>query len=414
MITVLIIEIAGLVVLLGFSAFFSSSEIAFFSLSSWDVKRLSLQVPHAGAGISGLLEKPKRLLAAILIGNTIVNVGASSLGFEIAETLAPGRGEAISIPVMLMLVLVFGEIGPKRLAVIWRDRLVVFYTPILSVWMKIAHPLQFVLAGLTKSFETSLQPAARALNEEEFKTVVKIGEEVGVLDADERAMVHAIISLEDRKASDVMTPRVDIQGIDLLDPPDNITDYVRHSYVRHLLLFRDHVDQVEGLLDTRQYLLMSEPSIQGAWIPPFYVPETARLDQLLATFQHKAILAAVVVDEYGGTAGLITRGDILEEITGELANEFAVEKAEEIEPLGRQRWLVDGSVSLEELNDKLDCELEADGVDRLAGWIHAHAEHLPRAGEVIEAQGCRVTVQRVKRHRIELVLFEKQKEKANG
>lgn len=407
MITVLIIEVAGLIVLLGCSAFFSSSEIAYFSLNNWDVKRLSIQAPHAKERICNLLSDPKRLLAAILTGNTIVNVGASSLGFEIAESLAPGRGEALSIPVMLILVLVFGEIGPKRFAVIWRDRLVVIYAPLLSFWMTIAHPLQFILAGATKSFETSLEPASRALNEEEFKTVVRIGEEAGVLDADERAMVHAIISLEDRKASDVMTPRVDIQGIDLLDPPADITRHVRSSYVRHLLLFRDHVDQVEGLLDTRQYLLMSEPSIQGAWIPPYYVPETARLDQLLATFQHEGILAAVVVDEYGGTAGLITRGDILEEITGELANEFAEGKTPEIEPLGRQRWLVDGSVSLEELNEKLDCKLDADGVDRLAGWIHAHAEHLPRAGEVIEAQGCRVTVQRVKRHRIELVLFEK-------
>ncbi len=408
MTAIVVIEGIALLVLFCCSAFFSSAETALFSLNSVQVHRLSRRRPTAGKRIEKLLEFPTKLLSTILIGNTLVNVVASVLGFTLAEHLFDSYGEAIAIPSMTLFLLVFGEIAPKRLAITQRERLSVYYAKPLIALITFLHPLRLLLEHVAGLFSRDSldDTSAQSLSEDEFLTVVEVGEEEGVLDEEERTMVDGIIRLEETQACDVMTPRVDIVAIDLDDPPDEQEQTARSVQFRYVPLFRESLDNVEGFLDVPKFLLANDPSIKSATIKPAVVPETAPLDQLLTQFQKENQRVAIVLDEFGGTAGLITRGDILEEIVDDVDNEYREAKLE-IQLVGDNSWLIDGSTSLEEINYELDTDLEAEGADRIGGWVSAQTGRIPRTGEVVEAQKCRVTVQRVRKHRVMSVLLEK-------
>ncbi len=394
-----IAECVGLVVLLGCSAFFSSSETALFSLNPIHIHRIGRRHAGAAARLRDLLARPSSLLSTILIGNTVVNVAASSLGYVVAESLLPSRGEMVAIPAMTVLLLIFGEVAPKRLAMIRTEQLAVFYAPILAVLIRLATPLRWLLERVSALFHKQLQEEAAALTEDEFRTVVEVGEEEGVLDEEERTMVDGIIRLEETQAKDVMTPRVDLVGIDLEDPLEEQEDVVRGVRYRYVPVYRDSLDHAEGFLDVPRFILGESPTLSECIIPPFFVPETVPLDTLLTTFQREGRRVAFVADEYGGTAGLVTRGDILEEIADDATNEYGREKPE-IQQVEEDRWIVDGRASLEDINYELDRELEAEGADRIAGWVSAHLERMPRVGDTVEEQGCRATVMMVRRRRV--------------
>jgi putative hemolysin len=402
----LILEGGLLVLLLLCSAFFSSAETALFSLNPIQVHRIRRTHPAAADRISAMLLTPARPLSTILIGNTVVNVAAAGLGFVLASQLAPGFGKAIAIPVMTVLLLVFGEVAPKRLAMLRAERLACLYAPVLAGLMAVTAPVRAGLEWLTSRMGRHLHAPRRGLSEDEFRTVVEVGREEGVLDEEERDMVDGIIRLEEQQASDVMTPRVDFIGIDLDDPLETNIEVATGVTFRYLPVYRGSPDHVEGFLDVPHFLLNGAHDIQASLVEPFSVPETAPLDSLLAMLQREHRRIAYVVDEFGGTAGLVTRGDILEEIVADVDNEYG-EESLTIQAIGEKSWLVNGSTSLEDVNGELGLRLEAEGADRIAGWVSAQAERIPHAGETVEAQGCRATVQRVRRNRILNVVLEK-------
>jgi CBS domain containing-hemolysin-like protein len=307
---------------------------------------------------------------------------------------------------MTLLLLIFGEVAPKRFAMSRPERLAAVYSPVLTVLIVIMTPVRAALETVTGFFNKYLGARKRSLTEDEFLTVVEVGEEEGVLDEEERTMVDGIIRLEETQASEIMTPRVDLVGIDLEDPPEETERIARSVKFRYVPVYRETLDHPEGFLDVPRFLLSKEHDLKAAMVPAFFVPETAPLDTLLTTFQKENRRVAFVADEYGGTAGLVTRGDILEEIVDDVENEYGEEKPE-IQKVGDDRWLVDGTTSLEDINYELDLTLEAEGADRIAGWVSAQAERIPRTGEMVEAQGCRATVERARKNRVTAVLLEK-------
>jgi putative hemolysin len=269
-----------------------------------------------------------------------------------------------------------------------------------------AAPLRWLMEKVTVRFEALLRPRGRTLSEEEFDTVVDISGEEGIINAEELGMVKAVIRLDSMSVSDVMTPRVDLAGIDLNDLLADRLKIAGSAKVNFLLLFRDNLDNVENLLDVRKFLLDPQHRLEGSLVSPMYVPETCPLSHLLTQFQKEHRRIAVVVDQYGGTAGLITRGDIIEEISGEIYEEMSKPRPL-FQQAGPHRWLVDAGFSVEELNHKLRLRLDPGDGNRLSGWIAAQAGHLPQANEVVEAQGCRVTVLQIKRQRVTLAQIEK-------
>lgn len=388
------------------SAFCSSAETALFSLNSVQVHRIRKERPRAADRIDAILSRPGQLLSTILIGNTLVNVAAAGVGYSLAEYLYPSHGEEISIPAMTVILLILGEVTPKRLAMRIPEQLAVFYSLVLLFLIKALTPLRIALEGIAGVFQKDIHVLKRSLTEDEFLTVVEVGEEEGVIDEEERTMVDGIIRLEQTQASDVMTPRVDLTGVYLEEPVEDAEKIARHARFRYLPVFAESPDNIHGFLDVHEFLLAEERDLLKAMLPPFFVPETASLDQLLTTFQVENKRVAIVVDEYGGTAGLITRGDVLDEIAEDVSNEQGDDNSD-IRKVGENQWIISGNLSLEDVNYELGMSLEADGVDRISGWLIAKAGSIPHAGDMIESQGCRVTVQLMRRNRIVCVLLEK-------
>lgn len=394
-----------LLILLALSAFFSSAESALFSLNAIQVQRLRERNPKGGARVASLLQKPTRILSTILVGNTLVNVAIASLGYAIIDNLLPRWSTAIAIPLMTLLLLMFGEVAPKRMALAYAERIAAPYSTILAFWVRALAPLRAMLEALTHGLRATLRPERRTLSNEELLTAVELGAEMGILDDEERSMVDGILRLSEMQAREVMTPRVDLTGIDLDDPPDRHLALARSTRFHFLPVYRQTPDAIEGFLDVPRFLLDPARDLRRATQAALFVPETVALDDLLITLQRSGRPVACVLDEYGGTAGLVTRGDILELITGEILH-GAENARPAMEPVDATHWLIDGNTSLDDINHSLDLELEADGAERMAGWVLAHAGRFLRPGEAVEAQFCRVEVRRVRKHRIEQVQLE--------
>lgn len=392
--------------LLACSAFFSSAETVYFSIDPIQLRRIGEKSPRTGEHLRRLLATPTRLLSTILIGNTLVNISLSNVGYALARLWTPTYSELVAIPAITLLLILFGEIGPKNIGLLYTGVLARFYTPVLRATAVLIYPLRAGLDVASRRLAHLFRPAGKTLSEEEFETVLDISREEGILNADELAMIKAIVDLEDLHASDVMTPRVDFIGIDLDDPDEDPVDIARKGRRNFLILYRDQFDEIAGFLDVRKFLLDPTHSIAAATLPPVFVPEGVLLNRLLSRFQKDKIRIAIVVDEYGGVAGLVTRGDILEEITGDIYNELSKPRPI-FQSAGPYAWLVDANISLEEINRKLRIDLDADTSDRLAGWITEHLGKVPDQDDVIEAQGVRVRVMQTIRLRVTLAHIEK-------
>lgn len=395
------------VLLMFFSAFFSSAETVFFALGPLELRRIGEKHPTRIRILRELVSQPTRILSTVLVGNTIVNVAIAAIGYGLAERLWPGHGEQVSIPVVTVLLVIFGEAGPKRFGLLAAEWMATWYALPMRGFTYLLAPVRSFVERVTHSFEPFFRPRGRTLSEEELETILDLSEEQGVINSDELAMIKAIIHLEDLKASDVMTPRVDIIGLDLADPdPERYLQVVREAHRNFVVLYRNHLDYIEGFLDVRKFLLDPAHSVERATLPPFFVPETSPLNRLLTQFQSERRRIAVVADEFGGTAGLITRGDILEEITGDIYHELSKPQAV-FQSAGPHRWIVDPSISLEELNRRLLLNLHVEDADRLSGWMAAMLGRVPTNNDTVEAQGCRVTVLQTIRQRVTLVMIEK-------
>ena len=367
--------------LLACSAFCSSAETAYFSIDPIQLRRIAEKRPATGERLRAILANPTRLLSTILIGNTLVNLALANVGYLLAERWTPACAEAVAIPAVTLLLIFFGEVGPKNVGLFYTSAVVRLYGP----------PLRFALELVSRRLAPLFRPQGKTLSEEEFETVLDISREEGILNADELAMIKAIVDLEDLHASDVMTPRVDFLGLDLADPAQDPVAIARRSRRNFLILYRNQFDDIVGFLDVRKFLLDPAHAVPAATIPPVFVPESVHLNRLLVRFQKDKIRIAIVVDEYGGAAGVVTRGDILEEITGDIYNELSKPRPI-FQSAGPYAWLVDANISLEEINRKLRLDLQAQTSDRLAGWITEHLGSVPKQDDVVETQGVRAPV----------------------
>lgn len=403
---VFILQLLAIAALIVCSGFCSSAESVYFSLNPLDVRRIEKRNARRASEVRTLLSDPSRLLATILISNTIVNTFASAIGYAVAEKIFPRHGDQLAVPLMTCLLLLFGEMGPKRVGLLYAESLATVYVPVLKGLTVILTPLRIGLERLTRRLAPFFRVRGRTLTTDEFATVVDVGSEEGIINDEELGMIKAIIRLDDMTASDVMTPRVDLKAVEITAPLETVLQTATNARVNFLLVYRENLDNVEALLDVRRFLLDLDHDMQKAMLRPLFVPESAPLTRLLGLFQKEKTRIAVVVDEYGGTAGVVTRGDVLEEIAGDVFEEMGKPRPV-FQEAGPHRWIVDANFALEELNRKLRLNLKAEAADRLAGWIAEKIGHLPQLNDVVETAGCRVTVLQTKRHRVTLAQIEK-------
>ena len=389
------IELLTLPPLFVLSAFFSGSETVLFSLTGSQRARIRERNPKADARISRCLSDKAVLFSTLLVGNTFVNFIISTVGYCLFDNLGFDGSGLLALPVMTLLLLLFGEITPKRLALRYAEEIAPFCARLLWFWRTILSPFNFVLRFTSRAFAAALERERRALSDDELVSVMEAAAEHGDVTAADAQMVEGVLRLSELCANDEMTPRVDMETYELDLPEEARYAAIERSTHRHLPVIRRTPDAVDGVYDRKT----------GRTEDALFVPATGSLDDLLVTFRRSGKPLAVVLDEYGGTAGIISPSDILEIIFGPQVFGGASD-APAITRTGPRTWEIDARANLDEINRELGVELEADDADRLSGWVAFHAERLPHVGQEIEADVCRATILRRRHRRVTLVRLE--------
>ena len=402
----LVLQLLIILFLIVLSAFFSSAEVALFSLNPHQVLDMEGRHGVAAERIRRLLSRPTRLLSTILIGNTIVNTGLSIFAFALIERALPGRGAAIAIPAVTLLLLMFGEFLPKRVAMVRAPVVARIYSMPLEVFAVLLAPLRVGLEAVTRLLRDRFRQLGNIFTKSEVQALVDAGQRSGALDEHEHALMRSVMRLEDLYVSRMMTPRVDIEGIDLSVPGQDIPGLVRKSRVRYLPVYREQLDEIDGLLDVNAYLLDPQHRLRENTRKPFFVPVQCTLDKLLTQFLADDRDVAVVVDEYGGTAGLISRGDVLEELAGDIVPDDGG-KVQVFEQLTDRAWLIDAEMSLDEASHRTGLRIHSENADRLSGWFAEKAEKVPAVGDLVDGEGFQAMVRKMRRNRVLLILIEK-------
>lgn len=376
------------------SAFFSSAETVLLSLTGAQRARIKARNAAADRRIANCLSDKALLFSTLLVGNTFVNFAIAALGYRILSEHLPSGGW-LAVPVMTVLLLFLGEITPKRLALLLTEEIAPAYASLLLFWRAVLTPFNVILRFTSRAFAPALARERRALSDDELVSVLDSAAEHGDVSQRDADMIEGVLRLSELSANDEMTPRVDIEGYDIDLPEETRRNALARAQHRYLPVFRRTPDAIEGVIDRET----------GEVEDAVFVPETVTLDDLLVTFARSRKPLAVVLDEYGGTAGIISPDDILELIVGPAA--FGNPGSEpQIVRKAPNVWEIDARASLDEINRTLDVELDAEDADRLSGWVQFHAERLPHVGQEIEADGCRATVLKRRHRRVTLVRLE--------
>ncbi|HEY7254864.1 MAG TPA: hemolysin family protein [Methylomirabilota bacterium] len=406
------LELIVLGILLLLSAILSGAEAAYFSLGRTRLKELAEQQGEAPGPLTPLLEQPHELLVTLLVGITVVNIGASALAAAIAEQLFGSHGLAIAIAAMVFLLTIFGEVLPMTLAVEYPVRFASWVSrPV--VWLSMAlKPIRVGLGAFTaitvRLVGSERRRGQPEISEEELRTLVDVGAREGVVERSEREMIHKVFELEDTLVREVMVPRPDMFCLDVTTEPAQLLPLLREQLHSRVPVYEDTVDQIVGVLYTKDLLpylagLPADFSLRPHLHPPYFVPGSKRADALLREFQAKKLHLAVVVDEYGGTAGLVTLEDLLEELVGEIRDEYD-EDERLIQRVAPRSFRVSGRLAIDELNTATGLQIPDDTFDTVGGWVLDLFGRVPHKGEKTEADGVRVAVEKVERTRVLEVL----------
>ena len=393
-----------LVVLLLLSGFFSSAETALFSISNTKARHLAKR-DRVGRLINTMKADPHRLLSTILIGNNVVNVGASALATSLAIGMFPGYAVGIATGVMTLLILVFGEVFPKSIAT--RNNVIIARLAIYPVfWLSIAfYPLLIFLNFIPRI--TGKIKKSPHVTEEELMTIVEAVEEEGQIKEEEKELIHKIFEFDDTAASEIMTPRGDMFVIDI-DQELNLGQILESGYTRIPVIEGD-IDHVIGILTIKDLFLHtiseSTEDVRKIMRAPYYVPENKKLDSLLQQFKKRRNHMAIVVDEHGGVSGLITLEDALEEIVGDITDESDKEEAH-IVKLKAKEWIVLGKTDIDEINQKIPINIpDSKEYDTFSGYVLYTTGRIPQENEEILIDGFSITVKEIDGVRIKKYLI---------
>ena len=418
---VLLWELLGILFLLFLSALFSGSETAITSVSRLRVQGLAKEEDDKRAKVLlPLVENPSRMLSALLVGNNLVNVAMSVLAAAIFFQLFPSGGMALATITLTIVILIFGEITPKTYAANNAERMSLRIAPYVSRWTDIAYPVVKVLLPLTNRLTRLLggnvENTEDLVTEAEIRQMIDVGEKEGVLEENEREMIESIFEFGEAKAKEVMVPRPDVIFVDVNASLEVVLDTVVTSGFSRIPVYKGSEDNIVGLVYAKDLLeLMNKKNgsnnvrVSKLMRTAPIFPETKKIDELLREMQKKKQHMAIMVDEYGDVAGIVTIEDIIEEIVGEIRDEFDREE-EPVEIIDESHAIVDGALNLDEVNDRFDLEFVEEDADTLAGLVIALFGKIPKEGEAItwsdEHTEVEFTVEQMDRNRIEKVRLE--------
>ena len=365
---------------------------------------------RAAMALDILENQTPKLLSAILIGNNIVNISASSLATTLAYSFG-GYMVSIVTVILTVLILIFGEITPKNYATINAERLTLRYIPVFKFLMTIMTPVIFIInlfsRGVMRLMRVDPDAASKAMTEEELRTIVDVSHEDGVIESDEKEMIYNVFDLGDATAKDIMVPRVHVTFADVESTYDELIEIFREDKFTRLPVYKDSQNNIVGIINMKDLLLYDKDTefvIDNFLRKPHFTYERKSISDLLVEMKDSTFNIAIVLDEYGDMAGLITLEDILEEIVGEIHDEYDEKEDELVQKISDREYIIEGSMHLDDVNDHLHTELDSEDYDSLGGFIIEHLDRLPVAGdEVITEEGIRLIVEKLDKNRIEQV-----------
>ena len=403
-----ILQIGLLVVLLLGSGFFSASETSLMSLSKIRIRYMEDEGVKGAKLVGSLIEKSSDLLSSILVGNNIVNIAATSVSTSLFINIFGDGGVAIATAVMTVLVLVFGEITPKTIAANSPEKVAVVVSKPISIIMKITKPIVWVFNLLTgiifKIMGIDNDGVKPFITEEELKAMVNVSHEEGVLEMEEREIINNVFQFGDMQAKEAMIQRLDMVAIDIEDSYDEIIELFKSEKLSRLPVYQESIDDIVGILNIKYIIFLSDEEIENFDIKDyvreaFFTYEFKKITQLLEEMKKEKTQMAIVVDEYGGTAGLLTIEDLVEVIVGDIDDEYD-EEEEEIVKINDNEYLVEGSTKISDVNEQLGINLESEEFDSIGGFIIGYLKRIPEENEIIEVEDVKFKVESIDKNRI--------------
>ena len=355
-----------------------------------------------------------KMLSAILIGNNIVNLSASSIATTLAISMFGNYGAGIATGIITFLILIFGEVSPKTLSTIKADSISMKIAGIINVLMIVLTPVIFLInklsLGVLFLFGVKASDGNRVMTEEELRTIVDVGQETGVIEDEERAMIHNVFDFGDAEAKEVMIPRIDMTFVHIDADYNDVLKIYKQDMFTRLPVYEESTDNVVGIINMKDLLLIENTdnfSIRDIMREPYFTYEHKNTSDLFLEMKKSSISLAIVLDEYGVTAGLITLEDLIEEIVGEIRDEYDTDEIDDITRLSDREYLVLGSANLEDVSDELNLHLESDDYDTIGGYCLEKLDHLPERNEIIITDDdVLLRIEAVDKNRIEKVYIK--------
>lgn len=404
-----------LFILLGISSFFSASETALMSLSKIKIRHMKEENVKDADVVSKLIEKPNKLLGAILVGNNVVNIGASAIATSLFIGLFEENGAAIATAFMTILVLIFGEITPKSLAAQNSETVSLKVSKIISIVVVVLSPIVFVFNYISK-FIIKLfggNPDAHQpfITEEELRTMVDVSHEEGVLEVKEKEMIQNVFEFGDLQAKDAMIQRTDVIGVDVESTYEELVETFQEDHFSRMPIYEESIDDIIGILNVKDLAFVDKNKdtfdIGKYMRDPYYTFEFKKITELFQEMREEKVHMAIVLDEYGGTAGIITIEDLIEEIVGDIEDEYD-EEDDEIKIINEDEYVIDGSTRINIVNETIGTNLESEEFESIGGVLIGELGRLPEEGEAVEFDNIKFVVESLDKNRIKSIrLFTK-------
>ena len=403
-------QLITVIILLCLSAFFSSSETALTTVNQIRMRTLADNGDKRAARVLRVTGNPGKMLSAILIGNNIVNLSASSISTSLAIHLFGNTGAGIATGILTFLILIFGEVTPKTMATKADSMSLTAAAPI-GFLMKILTPVIFIInklsLGLMFLLHVNIKDAQKKMTEEELRTIVDVSQENGVIEHEERDMIHNLFDFGDAEAKEIMVPRIDMTFVQADATYQEVLDIFRQDMFTRLPVYEDSTDNVIGIINMKDFLLQNDTpefSVRNLLREPYFTYEHKNTADLFLEMRKSSISLAIVLDEYGVTAGLITLEDLLEEIVGEIRDEYDADEEDDITRISDREFYVLGSANLNDVSEALSLHFTSDDYDTIGGYCLGLLDHLPEKNEIILTDNnILLRIDRMEKNRIERI-----------
>ncbi len=410
-----IFQLIILAILLLLSAFFSSAETALTTANRMRMRSLAEEGNERAKRVLRITDDSGKMLSAILIGNNIVNLSASSIATSVAIKLWGSVGAGIATGILTLLILIFGEISPKTLATIHADKIALTYSGVITLLIKVLTPFIFIVNKLSLGFLMLLRVNPNAggqrMTEQELRTIVDVSHESGVIETEEHEMINNLFDFSDAQAKEVMVPRIDMTFANINSTYDELISIFKQDKYTRIPIYEDTTDNVVGILNMKDLLLYEDKehfSVANIMREPYFTYEHKNTAELLIEMRKSTISIAIVLDEYGSTAGLITLEDLLEEIVGEIRDEYDMDEEDSIFKMSETEYIVLGSANLEDICQKLGLPFESEDYDTIGGYLIGLFDHVPSPAEYITTEdGILLRAEQMDKNRIEKIYIQK-------